>query len=66
MEASFLTNLGLAITCLEQGSLFPPLAFAGFPADTIEARRSETMERMLVTGWGHYRGEGTALIERIT
>jgi 3-oxoacyl-[acyl-carrier-protein] synthase II len=66
MEAAFLTNLGLAITCLERGGLFPPLASAGAPADAIEARQSETMERMLVTGWGHYRGEGSALIERIT
>ena len=65
MEATFLANLGLAITCLEQGRLFPPLAFAGSPADPIEARPSAAMERMLVTGWGHYRGEGTALIERI-
>ena len=63
MEASFLANLGLAITCLEQGRMFPP-SLAG-PVEPIEARRSEAMERMLVTGWGHHRGEGMALIERI-
>ena len=65
MEASFLTNLSLAITCLERGRLFPPLAPADAPADPIEARPSEAVERLMVTGWGHYRGEGTALIERI-
>jgi 3-oxoacyl-[acyl-carrier-protein] synthase II len=61
MEASFLANLGLAITCLEQGSLFPPLA----PAEPIEVRGTSEARRLAVTGWGHHRGEGMALIERI-
>jgi 3-oxoacyl-[acyl-carrier-protein] synthase II len=61
MEASFLGNLGLAITCLEQGSLFRPLA----PDEPIEARGGGEARRLAVTGWGHHRGEGMALIERI-
>ena len=61
MEASFLANLGLAITCLEQGRLFPALA----PDEPLEARAGEDAGGLLVTSWGHYRGEGTALIERI-
>lgn len=61
MEASFFANIGLAITCLEQGRLFPALA----PGEPIEARPSGAMERLAVTSWGHFQGEGTALIERI-
>src|SRR5262245_39127928 len=61
LEASFLANIGLAITCLEQGRLFAPLA----PEEAIETRGDETAEKILVTSWGHYRGEALALIERI-
>ncbi len=61
MEASFLANIGLAITCLEQGRLFAPLA----PAEPLEARDGGAADRILVTSWGHYRGEALALIERI-
>ena len=61
MEASFFANLALAITCLEQGRLFPALA----PDEPIEARPAAAVDRLMVTGWGHHRGEGMALIERI-
>src|SRR5262249_25215592 len=61
MEASFFANIGLAITCLEQGRLFPAID----PAEPIEARPAGTMDRLAVTSWGHFQGEGTALIERI-
>jgi 3-oxoacyl-[acyl-carrier-protein] synthase II len=61
MEASFLANIGLAITCLEQGRLFDPLA----PDEAIETRGGSSAEKILVTSWGHYRGEALALIERI-
>ena len=61
MEASFLANIGLAITCLEHGSLFPALA----PEEAIETRDGTAAGRLAVTGWGHHRGEGMALIERI-
>jgi len=60
MEASFLGNLALAITCLEQKGLFPPLD----PKEPLEAPwRGEALTQMLVTGWGHHRGEGLALLE---
>ncbi len=61
MEASFFANLALAITCLEQSRLFPALA----PDEPIEARPSAAVDRVMVTGWGHHRGEGMGLIERI-
>ena len=61
MEASFLANLGLAITCLEQGRVFPALS----AEEPIEARAGGAADRVVVTGWGHYRGEGIALIERV-
>jgi 3-oxoacyl-[acyl-carrier-protein] synthase II len=61
MEASFLGNLGLAITCLEQDSLFPPLS----EQEPIEQRGGSTPDSLLITSWGHYRGEGMALIERV-
>jgi 3-oxoacyl-[acyl-carrier-protein] synthase II len=61
MEASFLANVGLAITCLEQGRLFDPLA----PEEPVETRGDRTADRLLVTSWGHYRGEALALIERV-
>jgi 3-oxoacyl-[acyl-carrier-protein] synthase II len=59
-EASFLGNLVLAITCLEQGALFPPLD----PSEPIEAAGpAQGLRQVLVTGWGHHRGEGLALVE---
>jgi 3-oxoacyl-[acyl-carrier-protein] synthase II len=61
MEASFLANLGLAITCLEQGALFPPLS----RSESIEQREGGAVDSLLITSWGHYRGEGMALIERV-
>jgi 3-oxoacyl-[acyl-carrier-protein] synthase II len=60
MEASFLGNLALAITCLEQGRMFPPLD----PAEAVETTGPEQgLTQILVTGWGHHRGEGLALVE---
>lgn len=60
MEASFLGNLALAITCLEQGSLFAALD-ADVPIET--AGPVQGLTQILVTGWGHHRGEGLALLE---
>jgi 3-oxoacyl-[acyl-carrier-protein] synthase II len=60
VEASFLGNLALAITCLEHGRLFPPLD----PDEPLEAAwRDQTLKQVLVTSWGHHRGEGLALVE---
>jgi 3-oxoacyl-[acyl-carrier-protein] synthase II len=60
MEASFLGNLALAITCLERGSLFAALD-ADEPIET--AGPVQGLTQILVTGWGHHRGEGLALLE---
>jgi 3-oxoacyl-[acyl-carrier-protein] synthase II len=59
MEASFLANLALAITCLERRRLFASLD----PEEPIEATSPAGLSRILVTGWGHRRGEGLALVE---
>jgi 3-oxoacyl-[acyl-carrier-protein] synthase II len=60
MEASFAANLALAALCLARGGLFPPLA----PDEPIEAAiPGAPLRAVLVTGWGHHRGEGLALVE---
>lgn len=59
MEASFPANIALAITCLEHRRLFASLD----SEDPIEAPSPGGLSRILVTGWGHHRGEGLALVE---
>jgi 3-oxoacyl-[acyl-carrier-protein] synthase II len=60
MEASFPLNVALAALCLERGELFPPLA----PDEPLEAAAPpRPLQAALVTGWGHHRGEGLALVE---
>jgi 3-oxoacyl-[acyl-carrier-protein] synthase II len=62
MEASFLANLFLAISCIRRRRLFAPLT-AGEP---LERRLEDgTVDRVLVTGWGHQRGEGMAYLEAV-
>jgi len=61
MECAFLQNLVLAVAVLERGTLFPPLD----PAEPIEAAFDERVRQILVTSWGHSRGEGMALLEAI-
>lgn len=61
MECAFLQNFALALATLEQGNLFPPLD----PAEPIEAAFDERVRQILVTSWGHMKGEGMALVEAI-
>jgi 3-oxoacyl-[acyl-carrier-protein] synthase II len=61
LEASFLVNLILAISCLRRGELFPPLD-AGEP---LESPATGPVEQVLVTGWGHHRGEAMAVLDRL-
>jgi len=62
VEAAFLANVILGVSCLERGAVFPPLA----PDDPLEARVAEmAVAQVLVTGWGHVRGEGMALLEAV-
>jgi 3-oxoacyl-[acyl-carrier-protein] synthase II len=55
MEPSFPANLALAALALRQGRLFGPLEAAEAPMD----RR---LRQVVVTGWGHWRGEAMGLL----
>jgi 3-oxoacyl-[acyl-carrier-protein] synthase II len=59
LEASFLANLILAISCLERRTVFPPLS----PDEP--AAPAAPVEQAIVTSWGHVRGEGMALLQRV-
>ncbi|MDJ0949439.1 MAG: beta-ketoacyl-ACP synthase [Alphaproteobacteria bacterium] len=60
VEASFLANTVLGVSCLERGTVFPPMA----ASDPLEQRMADgNIEQVLVTGWGAFRGEGMALLE---
>lgn len=59
MEPSFIANMALAADVVAQGRLFPPL-------DSGEAEMAGPVRQVLVTGWGHWRGESMALVEAPT
>lgn len=61
MECAFLQNLVLAVATLERGSLFAPLE----PAEALEAEFGGPVRQVLVTSWGHLKGEGMALVEAV-
>jgi 3-oxoacyl-[acyl-carrier-protein] synthase II len=62
LEASFIANMVLGVSCLDHGEIFPPLA----PDDALESRLASTpVEQVLITGWGNLRGEGMALMESV-
>ena len=61
MEASFLANLFLAISCLRRRCLFAPLTLG----EPLERRLEGPVDRVLVTGWGHQRGEGMACLDAV-
>jgi 3-oxoacyl-[acyl-carrier-protein] synthase II len=56
MEPSFIANLAIAADVVAQGRLFPPL-------DAGEAEMQDAVRQVVVTGWGHWRGESMALVE---
>ncbi|MCF4165521.1 beta-ketoacyl-ACP synthase [Zavarzinia compransoris] len=60
IECSFLTNLVLATKAVREGKLFPALT-----DDPVEAAPAADVTQAVVTTWGHRRGEGMALVERI-
>jgi len=62
-EAHFPLGIALAALALTQGRFFPPFDDAG----DIEVESGEVgpLERVLVTGVGHWRGEAIAALERI-
>ncbi len=59
LEPQFPMNIALATIALGHGSLFPACDTTG-----LEKPMSGALNQILVTGVGHWRGEGLALIER--
>jgi 3-oxoacyl-[acyl-carrier-protein] synthase II len=53
-------NVALATVVLGHGSLFPPCDASG-----LEQPMSGAVDQVIVTGVGHWRGEGMALVERV-
>jgi 3-oxoacyl-[acyl-carrier-protein] synthase II len=57
LEAAFPVNVALAVAALRAGRLFAPL-------DPAETPMEHRLRHVLVTGWGHARGEAMALLSR--
>ena len=55
MEPSFIANLALAADAIARQTLFAPL-------EPAEAPMATPLTQVLVTAWGHWRGEGMALV----
>jgi 3-oxoacyl-[acyl-carrier-protein] synthase II len=60
LEPQFPMNVALATVALGHGSLFPPSDSTG-----LERPMKGDLRQILVTGVGHWRGEGLALVERV-
>jgi len=63
VEAHFPFGVALAALALSQGQFFPPFDDAGDVEMPFTA--AGPLERVLVTGVGHWRGEGLAVVERV-
>ncbi len=61
LEAQFPALVALAALTVSHGSLFPPLDSTG-----MERESSGSITQALITTWGHWRGEGMALVSRAT
>jgi len=59
-EPQFAMNIALAVIALDHGSLFPPCDATG-----LERPMSGDLRQVIVTGVGHWRGEGVALVEKV-
>ena len=59
LEPQFAMNIALATIALDRGSLFPPCDSTG-----LERPMNGELRQVVVTGVGHWRGEGLALVER--
>jgi 3-oxoacyl-[acyl-carrier-protein] synthase II len=57
-EPQFAMNIALAALTLNRGTLFPPGDDSG-----VERPAQGSFQRVVVTGIGHWRGEGMALVE---
>jgi 3-oxoacyl-[acyl-carrier-protein] synthase II len=60
-EPQFAMNIALAALALGREKLYPPAATSG-----VEQGYEGPLDRIAVTAVGHWRGEGMALVERIT
>jgi 3-oxoacyl-[acyl-carrier-protein] synthase II len=60
LEPQFPMNVALATVALGHGSLFPPCDSTG-----LERAMRGDLRQVLVTGVGHWRGEGLALVDRV-
>jgi 3-oxoacyl-[acyl-carrier-protein] synthase II len=60
LEPQFPMNVALATVVLGHGRLFPPCDASG-----LEQPMSGAVDQVIVTGVGHWRGEGMALVERV-
>ncbi|GAB4068446.1 beta-ketoacyl-ACP synthase [Ancylobacter sonchi] len=60
LEAQMPVALAIAALSVAQGRLFPPLA-----GEALEKPFDEALKRVIVTGVGHWRGEGVALVESV-
>ena len=61
MEAQFPLGLALAALSISRGALFPPNDPTG-----LEVEMTRPPTQIVVTGTGHWRGEGMALVEAIS
>jgi 3-oxoacyl-[acyl-carrier-protein] synthase II len=59
VEAQFMANIGIAAAVIEHGKLFAPAGTGDTGASPPD------IAQVLVTGVGHWRGEGLTLIERV-
>ncbi|MFN3657852.1 MAG: beta-ketoacyl-ACP synthase [Pseudolabrys sp.] len=60
LEPQFTMNLALAAIALGHGKLFPPGDSSG-----VESPMDGELRQVVVTGVGHWRGDGLALVEKI-
>ena len=60
LEPQFVMNIALATVALEHEKLFAPASASGF-----EAAMDKPLGQAVVTGVGHWRGEGMALVETV-
>ena len=60
LEPQFVMNVALATVALSHGRLFPPCDPTG-----LERPMDAELSQVLVTGVGHWRGEGLALVDKV-
>jgi len=60
IETQMVMNVALAAMAVNRGRLFPPCGGASF-----ERPMEGPLKQVVVTGVGHWRGEGLALVEAV-